>query len=230
MSTIRDLRRQVQAVVADFSTRKLLIVEYQAGKLIERSTGMVVPPAVARGGRVRTICANRGLIPAPPLQCHSGPSLKIAEPPPEGSLARLWCLAGGMACPRHENGFRALPWCSQSGYHAWIAAIGSSSRDRWLKDACRIWSFAAYHQDQAWQAEQRRSAAHLAGWQERYAGGLKSGPPALASAEVPELPGQSYAIAQADSQWSAPGGLMHPEVQALRRRQRERAALGLAPD
>ena len=230
MSTIRELRRQVQQVVGDFSTRKLLLVEYRDGLLIERSTGLVVPPAVARGGRVRTICANRGLIAAPPLQCHSGPSLKLSEPPPEGSLARLWCLGGGLDCPRHENGFRALPWCSQSGYFAWIAAIGSSSRDRWLKDACRIWSFAAYHQDQAWQAEQRRSAAHLSDWQRRYGEGLKSGPPALASAEVPELASSSYSIGQADSQWSAPGGLMHPEVQALRRRAKERAALGLAPD
>ena len=104
------------------------------------------------------------------------------------------------------------------------------SRDSWLKEAGKIWSFSIYMQDLHWQAEQRRSAAHLSDWQERYAGGLVSGPPALASAEVPELASSSYAIAQADSQWSAPGGLMHPEVQALRRRAKERAALGLAPD
>ena len=227
MSTIRELRRQVQEVVADFSTRRVLIVENHGGKLIERSTGMVVPVSVARGGTVRTVCLNRGLIAAPPLQCHSGPSLKIAEPPPEGSLARLWCLAGGMACPRHENGFRALPWCPGSAYFAWAAFTAMESKDRWIREAGKIWSFSIHMQDLHWQAEQRRSADHLAGWQQRYAGGLKAGPPALASAEVPELPGQSYAIGQADSQWSAPGGLMHPEVQALRRRAKERAALGL---
>ncbi len=171
MSTIRELRRQVQQVVNDFSTRKLLIVEYHGGRLIERSTGLIVPPAVARGGRVRTVCTNRGLIPTPPLQCHSGPSLKLSEPPPEGSLARLWCLGGGLACPRHENGFRAVPWCSESGYFAWVAAIGSSSKG-WLKETGRIWSFAIYHQDLAWQDEQRRSAAHLSDWQERYEAGV----------------------------------------------------------
>lgn len=217
MSAIRDLELQVARVVNDFSTRKLLIVESHGGKLIERSTGMVVPPAVARGGRVRTICTNRGLIASPPLQCHSGPLLKIAEPPPEASLARLWVLAGGLACPRHQNGFRALPWDMGSGYFNWIAAIGGSSKDRWLKDACRLWSFAIYRQDLHWQAEQARSAAHLSDWQQRYAGGLVSGPPPLASAELPELPAQSYAIGQADSQWSAPGGLLNPEVQRLRR-------------
>ena len=229
MSTIRDLRRQVQAVVADFSTRKLLIVENREGKLIERSTGMVVPVSVARSGRVRTVCTNRGLIAAPPLQCHAGPSLKIAEPPPEGSLARLWCLGGGLACPRHENGFRALPWCPGSAYFRWAGFEAMESKDRWLKEAGRIWSFAIYHQDLAWQAEQRRSADHLSDWQERYAGGLVSGPPALASAE-PEVASSSYAIAQGDSQWSAPGSLLNPQVQALRRRAKERAALGLAPD
>ena len=216
-------------MVADWSSRKLLIVEDRDGQLVERSTGLVVPAAVARSGQVRSICVNRGLIPAPPLQCHAGPSLKIAEPPPEGSLARLWCLAGGMACPRHENGFRALPWCSESGYHRWAAFEAMESRDSWIREAGKIWSYGIYLQDLHWQAEQRRSADHLAGWQQRYAGGLVSGPPALASAE-PELASSSYAISQADSQWSAPGGLLNPEVQALRRRQRERAALGLAPD
>lgn len=171
MSTIRELRRQVQQVVADFSTRKLLIVEYRAGQLTERSTGLIVPPAVARGGAVRTICVNRGLIASPPLTCHSGPALKLSEPPPEGSLAALWCLAGGLACPRRENGFRAVPWCEGSGYFAWVAAIGSSSKG-WLKDACRLWSFSIYHQDLAWQAEQRRASDHLSAWQEHYDAGI----------------------------------------------------------
>ena len=172
MSTIRELRRQVQQVVGDFSTRKLLLVEYRDGLLIERSTGLVVPPAVARGGRVRTICANRGLIAAPPLQCHSGPSLKLSEPPPEGSLARLWCLGGGLDCPRHENGFRAAPWCAESAYFRWIAFTAMESRDRWIREAGKLWSFAAYRQDLSWQSEQRRASDHLSAWQQRYDAGV----------------------------------------------------------
>lgn len=171
MSTIRELRRQVQLVVADFSTRKLLIVEYRAGQLFERSTGLAVPQGVARGGQVRTICLNRGLIAAPPLQCHSGAPLRLSEPPPQGTLAGLWCLAGGLDCPRHENGFRSLPWCKGSGYFRWIGEIGSSSKG-WMKDACRLWSFAAYQQDLSWQSEQRRAADHLSAWQERYDAGI----------------------------------------------------------
>ena len=171
MSTIRELRRQVQQVVADFSTRKLLIVEYRAGQLFERSTGLAVPQGVARGGAVRTICVNRGLLASPPLTCHSGHVLQLSQPPPEASLATLWCLAGGLDCPRHQNGFRRLPWCEGSGYFAWAAAIGGSSKG-WLKDACRLWSFAIYRQDLHWQAEQARSAAHLSAWQERYDAGI----------------------------------------------------------
>ena len=172
MSTIRDLERQVARVVNDFSTRKLLIVEYHGGRLIERSTGLIVPPAVARGGAVRTICTNRGLIASPPLTCQSGQALKLSEPPPLGSLAALWCLAGGLDCPRHQNGFRCLPWCGGSGYFRWIASVGSSSKDRWLKDAARIWSFAVYQQDLSWQSEQRRASDHLSAWQERYEAGV----------------------------------------------------------
>jgi hypothetical protein len=172
LSTIRELRRQVQQVVADFSTRKLLIVEYRAGQLFERSTGLAMPQGVARGGQVRTICLNRGLIAAPPLQCHSGAPLRLSEPPPQGTLADLWCLAGGLDCPRHENGFRALPWCAGSAYFRWIAFTAMESRDRWIKEAGRIWSFAAYMQDLHFQGEQRRSAAHLSAWQKRYDAGI----------------------------------------------------------
>ena len=46
------------------------------------------------------------------------------------------------------------------------------SKDRWVKEAGRIWSFAAYMQDLQWQAEQRRSADHLSAWQERYDAGI----------------------------------------------------------
>lgn len=172
MSTIRELRRDVARVVADFSTRRLLIVEYGAGQLIERSTGLIVPPAVARGGAVRTICVNRGLIPSPPLTCHSGPALKLTEPPPAGSLAALWCLAGGLDCPRHPNGFRRLPWCTESAYFRWIAFTAMESKDRWIREAGKLWSFAAYRQDLAWQAEQHRASDHLSAWLKRYDAGI----------------------------------------------------------
>ena len=88
-------------------------------------------------------------------------------------MARLWCLGGGLDCPRHENGFRAVPWCAQSAYFRWAAFEAMESKDRWVKEAGKFWSYGIYLQDLHWQAEQLRSADHLAGWQQRYAGGVE---------------------------------------------------------
>lgn len=47
-----------------------------------------------------------------------------------------------------------------------------ASKDRWIKEAGKLWSFAVYLQDLNWQSEQRQASNHLSAWQERHDAGI----------------------------------------------------------